>query len=272
MASVGAVSRRGSIIPFVTAVVPAIERDIPFAMTKPTFTLLSPETGTEYSIYVERPRQRGPWGVVLFMDGDDQFTQAVKAYRSRRKGSLPPLLLIGVGYGASYTKPANRRARDYTPVRHKFEPASGGADAFLRFLTETLWPELRRRYPLDAKVRGLGGHSLGSLLVLHALFQPKPFFTHHLASAPSIWWANRAILRQARKRRMRRATLPAKLFLAVGGQDSPSMTGDLARLEKQLADKPFRQLEVMSHRFPGRDHYNSLLPGFSSGLAALFGP
>jgi len=238
---------------------------------QPAFKLPSPETGTEYWIYVARPRGRGPWQTVLFLDGDDQFASAVKAYRGRRKGSLPPLLLVGVGYGASYLKPANRRGRDYTPVPHAFEPSSGGADAFLAFLATTLWPELRRRYAIDPKIRGVGGHSLGSLLVLHALFQPKPFFTHFLASAPSIWWANRAILRQAKKLRARRATLPAKLFLAVGGKDSPSMTDDLLRLEKQLADKPFRKLEISFHRFPERDHYTSLLPGFSTGLADLFG-
>lgn len=240
-------------------------------MRRPAFKLPSPETGTEYWIYVERPRTRGPWGVVLGMDGDDQFEPALKAYRSHARGALPPLLIVGVGYGASYMKPANRRGRDYTPVKHEFEPTSGGADEFLAFLTGRLWRELKRRYPIDSKVRGIAGHSLGSLLVLHALFQPKPFFTHFLASAPSIWWADRAMLAQAKKLRKKHATLPGKLFLAVGGKDSPSMITDLADLEKQLADKPFRRLEVASHRFPERDHYNSLLPGFAAGFAALFG-
>ncbi len=117
----------------------------------------------------------------------------------------------------------------------------------------------------------MGGHSLGSLLVLHALFQPKPFFTHFLASAPSIWWADRAILRQAAALRAKQATLPGKLALSAGAEDSESMTGDLALLEQQLAEKPFRALEIVSRRFPRKNHFNVVPLAFETGLADLFG-
>ncbi len=249
-----------------------------------TFTLHAPETGTDYRIYVETPAagaarvavsdsdKAGPLPVVLFMDGDDQFAAGVAAYRELRDtGAVPPLLLVGVGYGASYAKPENRRGRDYTPAAHSDEPTSGGADGFLQFLTATLWPELARRYPVDANVRGIAGHSLGSLLVLHALFQENPFFTHHLASAPSIWWAERAMLAQVESLRARQSALAAKLYLGVGEKDSTSMTGDLALLEAQLAAKPFAGLDVVSRRFPKKNHFNVLPDSFGAGLLALFG-
>ncbi len=86
---------------------------------KPAFKLHSPETGTEYAIYIEAPdagRERGPWATQLFMDGDDMFAAGVAAYRQARDaGKVPPLLLVGVGYGGSFSSPANRRGRDYTP-------------------------------------------------------------------------------------------------------------------------------------------------------------
>src|SRR6185312_4864443 len=159
---------------------------------KPAFKLLSPETGTEYSIYVEEPKgTHGPWPVILFMDGDDQFAPAVDAYRKARDaGTVPPILLIGVGYGASYSKPANKRGRDYTQTAHSDEPTSGGAAVFMKFVTQTLWVELTKRYSLDERRCGIAGHSLGSLFVLYALWQQPLFFTHYLASAPSIWWTN----------------------------------------------------------------------------------
>ena len=242
---------------------------------KPAFKLTSPETGTEYWIYVSAPdpgAEPGPWPVILFMDGDDQFSHGAQGYRKvRAAGAVPPLLLIGVGYGASYGQGANRRGRDYTPAHHPDEPSSGGAEAFLRFLTGTLWPELGRRYPLHPKSRGIAGHSLGSLLVLYSLFQKTPFFTAHLASAPSIWWDNRAILDQAGQLRTRQAALPAQLYLGVGGKDSVSMLGDLARLEAQLAARPFTGLQVTSEQFPKRHHYTALTDTFPSGLKALFG-
>src|SRR5690349_12330197 len=144
---------------------------------KPAFTLRSSETKTEYLIYVAAPKKsprakRTPLVTVLFMDGDNQFSTAVKAYRKLRVAKkIPELLLVGVGYGASYGKPANKRGRDYTPTTNRLEPGSGGADAFLKFLRRTLRLELARRYPIRKDVRGIAGHSLGSLLVLHALFR-----------------------------------------------------------------------------------------------------
>ena len=251
----------------------------------PAFKLHSPETGTEYWIYVHVPplpearrlTKAEPWTAMVFLDGDDQFPFAVRAWRTvqkeanrRRRDPLPPLLLIGVGYGASYGRAANKRVRDYTPTRHEFESSSGGARAFRKFLTRTLWPELEKRYPLDPVRRGLGGYSLSALFVLDALFQKSPFFTHHLAPSPSVWWDDHSILTQARRLRAKQRTLPARLFLSVGEKDSPSMTGDLALLENQLAEKPFAKLKTFSRRFPRRNHFNALSISFRTGLRELF--
>jgi predicted alpha/beta superfamily hydrolase len=242
---------------------------------KSAFTLHSPETGTGYPIFVEPPPARdgpGPWPLVLFMDGDDQFSAAATAYRAARKADeIPPLFLAGVAYGASYSKPANRRARDYTPTHHSDDPASGGADAFVRFLTETLRPELCRRYPLSPDSCGIAGHSLGSLLALFALLRDPPFFTHVLASSPSIWWDERALLALTAARHARNPNLPARLFLSVGEEDSASMTGDLTLLERQLRKAPFNGLVTTSRRFPRRNHFNVIQDAFHAGLAALFG-
>ncbi len=110
---------------------------------QPAFKLTSPETGTVYWIYVEVPETRqsedgghktaplsgSPGagiqssdlrplysGTLLFLDGDDQFAAGAAAYRElSAETKMPPLLLVGVGYGGSYTSPVNRRGRDYTP-------------------------------------------------------------------------------------------------------------------------------------------------------------
>jgi predicted alpha/beta superfamily hydrolase len=246
----------------------------PTAIT-PTFQLRSPETETNYALFIDEPdrkTQPGPWPTVFLMDGDYFFDVAVQVCRElRAKNKIPALLLVGVGYGATFGEPGNRRGRDYTPTRSADEePESGGADAFLRFLTQTLWPELGRRYPIRDDIRVLAGHSLGSLFALHALFQPRPFFNHVLASAPSVWWHNRSLLGLIAALRKQQSTLPAELFLGVGTKDTESMTGDLALLEKQLAAQPFEKLRIISDRFKGRDHYNSAADAFRAGLTAFF--
>jgi predicted alpha/beta superfamily hydrolase len=240
---------------------------------RPVFVARSSETGTDYRVYVDPPAAPGPWAGVLLMDGDFMFDAAVRESRGlQAAGRIPPTAVVGVGYGAGFGAAGNHRGRDYTPTAAPEEPSSGGADRFLAFLAGELWPELARRYPLRAGGRAIAGHSLGSLLVLHALFQPRPFFDLALASAPSIWWDGRSILALISSLRDRQAALAGRLFLGVGEEDSPSMTGDLVLLESQLAARPFAGLTVHSRRFPGRDHYTSLPDGMRAGLADLLGP
>jgi hypothetical protein len=241
----------------------------------PSFTLKSPETGTEYWIFAEAPdpvREPGPWPSVAFMDGDNLFQFGVDGYRQARSaGEVPPILILGIGYGGGFGKPRNKRVRDYTATAVATEKDSGGAEAFHAFLAGTLWPELARRYPLRADARGLAGHSLGSLLVLLGLFRPRPFFTHYLAGAPSIWWDDRSVLAHVARLRERQEALPARLYLGVGSEDTPSMTGDLEILERQLKEHPFAGLEIVTERFPGKNHYDVLPDEFRRGLHGLFG-
>ena len=246
----------------------------PISRTKPAFRLESPETGTTYSIYVALPEPEliGPRIAVLLMDGDYFFDPAVAAAQElSAHGQIAPALIVGVGYGAGFGAKNNRRGRDYTPVASSLEPGSGGAEPFLRFLAATLWPELARRYPVREDARGIGGHSLGSLLVLHALFQSTPFFNLALASAPSIWWEDRAILASIAQRRAAQASLNGTLYLGVGADDTASMTGDLKLLEEQLAAHPFEGLRVVTERYTGRDHYDVAPDTLRGGLQALLG-
>lgn len=237
---------------------------------KPAFHLEA--LATRYTVYVDAPSVPGPWPVLLCLDGDDQFPLLCEARASlvAAHPELTSLLLVGIGYGASYQQPGNHRARDYTSVPIEGAPDGGGADAFLDFLVTQLWPELTRRYPVHPDIRGIAGHSLGALFALHALFKPAPFFNRILASAPSIWWGARILLQQAATLRAAQATLPARAFLGVGLRDSPSMITDLDLLEAQLDRTPFAGLVLHRERFPRKNHFNSIGPGFRAGLLSLF--
>lgn len=238
----------------------------------PVFHLNGPDT--RYAIYVEPPPVNagsGPWPVVLCLDGDDQFPILCDVRKKLAANNPPPpILLVGIGYGASYQDPGNRRARDYTSAPIEGAPDGGGADAFLDFLTTRLWPELGARHPVHPELRGIAGHSLGALFALHALFKPVPFFNRVLASAPSIWWGDRVLLQQAAALRAVQSRLPAHVYLSVGLRDSPSMIADLDLLEARLDENPFRELVLHRERFPKKNHFNSIVPGFSGGLNALF--
>lgn len=230
--------------------------------------------GTRYHVFVDPPASTtrgdaGPWPVLLCLDGDN-FFDPLRAARDAVV-DLPPLLLVGLGYGVGIGRKGNRRSRDYSPSALAEEPDSGGGDAFLGMIAEQLWPELGRRYPLHPTSRGIVGHSLSALIGLHAVFQPRPFFSHVLASAPSVWWDDRAVLRRLAAVQATGESVPARVFLGVGLADSHSMIGDLDLLERQLDARPVPHLETVCARFPDRNHFDVLPEAFRAGLAALYG-
>jgi hypothetical protein len=239
---------------------------------KPAFICRSPETGGYYAIYVDAPASTEPSSAVFVMDGDFFFDAAVSANRALgAAGRIPPAVIVGVGYGAGFGKPGNYRGRDYTPTASPDERGSGGADSFLAFLSGTLWPRVARLHRLREAGRVIAGHSLGSLLVLHALFQESPFFDRALASAPSIWWDNRSILGLISSLRDRTDKLAGRLYVGVGSKDTPSMLGDIILLENLLGRRPFSGLTLQSEQFPGHDHFDVAPLTMESGLVSLLG-
>jgi predicted alpha/beta superfamily hydrolase len=247
----------------------------PLTQRSPAFISRSTDLDTDYRVYLAAPdsaTEPGPWPALLLVDGDYVIDAAVDAYRElRARRVVPPLVLAAVGYGEPFGSPRNRRGRDYTPDAAPEEPSSGGADAFLTHLTTVLWPEIARRHPLRSDARGIGGHSLGGLFALHALFQLRPFFTHGLIGAPSLWWADRRFLSRVARLRDREEALPVRLFLGAGDAETSSMKSDLAALTDLLAARPFAGLRATIAEFPGRDHYDVMPDLFRAGLRNLFG-
>jgi uncharacterized protein len=242
--------------------------------TKPAFISHSAVLSTNYVVYVAEPdgaRVSGQWPALLVLDGDYFFDAAVAASRElQAAGAIPPVLVVGLGYGKPFGHPDNRRGRDYTQSASAEEPGSGGAAAFLAHLTTSLWPALVGRFPIDRDGSVLSGHSLSALFVLYAAFQPRPFFRRAIVGAPSIWWDNRSLLAHIAQLRDTQSSLPAEVYVGVGADETPSMLGDLALFDEQLAARPFADLRITTRRFPHRNHYNLLPDLFRGGLRAMF--
>ena len=242
---------------------------------KAAFVSRSKALATDYQIYVADPGERSTAGAlpaVVIFDGDYFFDPAVAAYRAlRAKRAVPPMLMVGVGYGKPFGDPENRRGRDYTPTASSEEPGSGGAREFLEYLSSELWPTLTKRHSIDGEQSVLAGHSLSALFVLYAAFQSQPILRRAIIGAPSIWWDNRSVLAHLSRLRDVQDRLPAELYVGVGTEETPSMLGDLSLFDAQLRARPFADLRITTQRFPDRDHYNLVPDLFAGGLSHLFG-
>ena len=110
-----------------------------------SFVVESGILGEEREMYIYLPQGHDESGevypVVYLLDGHSLHNVAsgfVQHYSAR--GRIPPLIVVGVA--------STDRTRDFTPtVRAGREgsPAGGGADDFLGFLSEELFPVVEER-------------------------------------------------------------------------------------------------------------------------------
>jgi predicted alpha/beta superfamily hydrolase len=151
------------------------------------------------------------------------------------KREIQPLIIVGI-YNAG-----EQRMAEYTHVRDR-RGRGGRAKAYAKFLIEDLKPFIDSEYRTipDRANTGLGGSSLGGLVTLYLGLHHPDTFGKLIVMSPSIWWANRAILREVRKLRAR---LPQKIWLDIGtceGQNPDACVRNAEELAEALVAKGWR--------------------------------
>jgi predicted alpha/beta superfamily hydrolase len=162
--------------------------------------------------------QRYP--VLYLNDGQNLFESATSfngvewqvdetADRLIREAVIPELIVVGID------NTGKDRIREYMPYR-SLQPMMLRAQGsrYPDFLIKEVMPFVARTYrtatgPVNA---GLGGSSLGALISLYTAAVRPGVFGRLLLESPSLWAANRQIIRQSRTVRR----WPERIFLATG--------------------------------------------------------
>lgn len=147
-------------------------------------------------------------------------------------GKLAPLIIVGI-YNSG-----EARLAEYTHVRDS-AGRGGRASHYGRFLVEDLKPFIDRQYRTlpDRASTGLGGSSLGGLVTLYLGLKYPDVFDKLLVMSPSVWWANRAILKKVRTIRRK---VSQRVWLDVGtaeDQNPLPTVDDTIKLRDALIDK-----------------------------------
>lgn len=151
------------------------------------------------------------------------------------KAQVQPLIIVGI-YNTGVD-----RMDEYTPVSDR-RGRGGRARSYGAMLVEDLKPFIDRKYRTlpDVANTGLGGSSLGGLVTLYLGLQYPRIFGKLIVMSPSVWWANRAILKQVRKLRVK---VNPKIWLDTGtceGQSPEDCVRNTADLCKALVGKGWR--------------------------------
>ncbi len=199
---------------------------------------------------------------------------------------IPPMLVVGIGYPGGLGDAIALRVRDMTLRQSDvveqmiaqevaaFGPhpplTSGGADDFLRFLTDELIPRIEREYRGDPNQRVLHGHSLGGNLVVDAVFRRPEAFTHYIASAPALAIDDGVSFRNEQEYATNHDSVPAHLYVAVGLLDQLPVVSSVAALEDTLRVRAYEDMRWEVVRFEGQTHRSVMPVVLRDGLRWVF--
>ena len=138
------------------------------------------------------------------------------------------------------------RTRDLTPPTQsendlRWFSVTGGADRFLRFISDELMPWVNQNYR-TRPYKILIGHSLGGLFALHALTTRPELFNAYVVIDPSLNWNDQALVEQAEAFFKNTSELKADLYMTMtsGGEAAHGGTRKLAGILEQRAPREFR--------------------------------
>lgn len=126
------------------------------------------------------------------------------------------------------------RVYEYGPFRDP-RLGGGGGDRYLDFLAESVKPLVDRSFRTDPRpeATAVAGSSMGGLISLYALYRHPEVFGAAGALSPSVWFADRAILRYVERWS---AAARGRLYLDVGAGEGPGPVADVRALRDILVD------------------------------------
>ena len=229
--------------------------------------------GQKYQLHIMLPggytNSNKLYPVVYLMDSQWDFPLVTALYGQQYyDGFIPQMIIVGITWGGTHPNPDSLRARDYTPTNVKGIFQSGGADKFLSFMKEELFPFIERNYRADKNERTLIGSSLGGLFTMYALFTQPGMFQRYIAASPAFMWDNEVLYQYEKKYAANKSNPPAKLFMCVGGVEK-SVPG-FQKLTKYLDDRHYGSLQTQSKVLDNTGHSGTKGEGFARGLQFVF--
>ena len=177
--------------------------------------------GQEYELHIMLPASYKAadkkYPVVYLMDSQWDFPLVTSLYGEHYyDGFIPELIIVGVTWSGEHANYDSLRIRDYSPTNIDGMPQSGGADQFLTFMKQELFPFIESNYKADGKNRTLMGCSAGGVFTLYTLFSQPDLFTGYVAASPYVPWDNDVLYKYEQEFAKKRLPQPLRVYMTVG--------------------------------------------------------
>jgi len=270
-----------SISPIIIAPTPSLEQSRMSLPHTEVWNMVAQSNGQEYRIMAGRrgPLTDAPLPVIYIVDGNGNFPFLYILHQLMvDDGYLPPALLVGIDFPFDeWNDYEALRARDFThtllppdsPYASYFSQGTGGAPAFLKFLSDELKPLINSKYNTVTDDATLTGHSLGGLFALYALFEQPELFQRYVIGSPAIWYDDKVILKNMETFVSRHLDLSANVFIGSGGNEQ-GLDLEVQALADSLISHQYPNLKLDTQVFEGETHLSMIPSFFSFGLRAVY--
>ncbi len=161
------------------------------------------------------------------------------------------LIVIGIEHGNE------KRIEELTPFPHP-EHRGGKAENYLRFLAQSLKPEVDKRFRTKTDVSNtfIGGSSLGGLFSYFALLKKPELFGKALVFSPSFWFSDKIV--NFTDEIPRDKLKQIKIYFRAGEDESQTMVPLMYDIKQQLLCKGLKSKQINFQTIPEGQHNEAL--------------
>lgn len=225
-------------------------------------SIYKPEVFPEYAEVVSP--------VIYLLDGEyyTDYVATMINLMCERFVTMPPIMVVGI---ENLPNGSIGRQRDMTPLVAKdssFYKTSGGADKFLKFIQEEVFPFVEKNHK-KTPYRILVGHSLAGWLVIHSFLKHPDMFNAYLASSPAMYMDQSAYIKIAQNSINSITERNNRLFFSVGSE-AGAYTPNARKIDTLLKNRNITGLSYEYLEYPRDEHATVHIKSFYDGLHFIF--
>ena len=237
--------------------------------------------GENYIIQVGLPIGYAPskksYPVLYVLDGDKSFsmTKEIADWQMWSK-EIKDIIVVGISYGQGMDAWWQKRARDYShcadTINVNWVKQAGGADNFLKFVKNELFPVINQNYKTNQDSIAIMGLSLGGMLGTYILFTQPELFKGYIIIATSLGWNNNSILKMEDDYSGNHKELNKLVYMAYGSLDNNKVLVANPTFEfiHMINMRNYAGLKFTSHVFEGETHISVFSTALTNGLKSIF--
>lgn len=182
-----------------------------------------------------------------------------------------PLIMVGISAQGDQATWHKQRTFDYTPSPYDLgfnfkigdmkidSNNTGGADQFITFLEQKIFPMVENNYATYTADRGFIGHSFGGLFGIYSSQQRPDLFKNMIIISPAVWWNESELVQERAFKKLLNSKTEVGYFISVGGKEFKLLLNAVQKLDILLTEMKSKFIKYHYKLYENRDH-TSLIP------------